>query len=601
MVAAAEQVPVDPSLLLHGTTVATNALLEQRGAVTALVTTPGFSDVIEIGRQDRPSLYDSFDDRAPALVPRRLRFEGDTRDLPGELSGVEAVAISLLYGYERSTEERAIAEAIRVVRPDLAISLSSDVVPEFREYERTITTVLNAYLMPETGRYLSRLVTRAEAVGLPPDIQVMRSSGGLIPIRQAAALPAAILLSGPAGGVVAASAIGEALGRSSLVSFDMGGTSTDVCRIENGRPEVSYERPVAGYPCRMPAVAVHTVGAGGGSVGWVDDGGSLRVGPRSAGAVPGPACYGNGGREPAVTDANVALGRIDPGGVLAGSLPLHSRLAAESLQAIGDQLGMSVEATALGVVEVIEEVMAGAIRTVSIEQGADPRRAALVAFGGAGGLHATALARKLGMAGAVIPPYSGVFSALGLLLSPPRIDIGLSVHLAGGDDLDGAVARVVAESSARLADGGADVESTAGFADVRYRGQSHETTVPYAPGDGWPSLIERFQRLHLEQNGFARYEDPVEVVTVRAESIGRPLITWADLPEVRPRGVAVRVGRTVLTGAGPVDAAVYNRAGLAPGAEIVGPAVVEETDATTYLAPGERARVHGSGTLEVEW
>lgn len=601
VVAGAEQVPIDPARFLHGTTVATNALLERRGASTALVTTPGFGDVLEIGRQDRPSLYDSFDDRALPLVERALRLESDATDLLEQLSGVEAVAVALLYGYERSAEEAAIAEAIRSARPDLAVSLSSEVVAEFREFERTATTVLNAYLMPETGRYLRELVTRAEAAGLPAEIQVMRSSGGLMPIRDAAVLPASILLSGPAGGVVAASAIGEALGRSRLVSFDMGGTSTDVCRIDNGRPEVAYERAVAGYPCRMPAVAVHTVGAGGGSVGWVDEGDSLRVGPRSSGAVPGPACYGNGALEPAVTDANVVLGRIDPGGRLAGSLPILPQLAADAMATIGDRLRLDVPSAALGMVEVIEEVMAAAIRAVSIEQGADPRRAALIAFGGAGGLHATALARKLDMAGAVIPPYSGVFSALGLLLSPPRIDAARSVLLVEGDDLDLATALVMKESSDRLAAGGATAHATSGFADVRYRGQSHETTVPYEPGDGWDVLVERFHAMHLERNGFARQGDPVEMVTVRAESVGRSLLTWADLPEVQPVGAPERGSRTVLTATGAVEAAVFDRSGLASDTEVVGPAIIEETEATTYLSPGERAVVHGSGALEVEW
>jgi N-methylhydantoinase A len=400
--------------------VATNALLEGRGARTALITTPGFCDVIEIGRQDRPSLYDSFADRAVPLVERALRF-GVGAELDA-LGTAEAVAVSLLYGYRTRSAEEEIAAAIHARWPELPISLSSHVVAEFREYERTATTVLNACLMPETGLYLNRLAAGAAAAGLPTDIQVMRSSGGLISIAEGAALPAAILLSGPAAGVVAAGALGKALGKQHLVSFDMGGTSTDVCRIDGGRPEVLYERRVAGHPCRMPAVAVHTVGAGGGSIAWIDEGGSLRVGPRSSGAVPGPACYGNGGVEGAVTDANVVLGRIDPQGRLAGSLPIQHHLAVEALAALGSQLGLSAPEAALGVTTVVEEVMAGAIRTVSIEQGADPRRAALVAFGGAGGLHATALARRLEMAGVLVPPYSGVFSALGLLLSPPRTD-----------------------------------------------------------------------------------------------------------------------------------------------------------------------------------
>jgi N-methylhydantoinase A len=586
---------------LHGTTAATNALLERRGAETALITSPGFADVVEIGRQDRPSLYDSFADRPEPLVPRERRFEAATAsDLDPALGEAAAVAVSLLYGYQNSEQESEIAAALLERWPHLAVSVSSDVVPEFREFERTSTTLINAYLAPETGTYLRRLVERAEAAGLPGAIDVMRSSGGLMPIDEAARLPAAILLSGPAAGVVAAAAVGDVLGRDRLVSFDMGGTSTDVCRIEGGRPEVLYERPVAGHPCRMPSVAIHTVGAGGGSVAWIDGGGSLRVGPRSSGAMPGPASYGNGGTEPAVTDANVALGRINPAGTLAGTLPIRADLAAAALESVGQGLGLSIADTAQGILTVVEEVMAGAIRTVSIEQGADPRDGHLVAFGGAGGLHATALARRLGMAGVIVPPYSGVFSALGLLLSPPRADAALSVRIEDGSRLDAEIAAVVAAAENRLGAGGATAESALAYADVRYRGQSHETTVPYAVGDGWETLLDRFHRMHEERNGFARPQDPVEVVTVRAESMGHPILSWSDLPEVTPVGDVDLPERPMLTDNGEVMARVVNRHGLAAREEIVGPAIVEETEATTYLAPGERAVVHGSGALEVE-
>ncbi len=587
---------------LHGTTVATNALLEHRGADTALLTSIGFADVIEIGRQDRPSLYDSFHDRPEPLVPRTRRYEVDgPGDISDDLGTAGAVAISLLYGYEQPALEQELAGVVQDRWPDIAVSLSSEVAPEFREFERTSTTLINAFLSPETGRYLSRLVDRAAAAGLPDAIEVMRSSGGLMPIAQAATLPAAILLSGPAAGVIAAAAIGDVLGRSRLVSFDMGGTSTDVCRIEGGRPEVLYERPVAGYPCRMPSVAIHTVGAGGGSVAWVDAGGSLRVGPRSSGAMPGPACYGHGGTEATVTDANVALGRINPAGELAGSIPVRADLATGVLGAIGERLGLTVTETALGVVTVVEEIMAGAIRTVSIERGADPREGFLVAFGGAGGLHATALARRLGMAGVVVPPYSGIFSALGLLLSPPRADAAISIRIDTGAALDAETTGIVAAAQERLRRGGAEPESTLAYADVRYVGQAHETTVPYEPGEGWGTLLGRFHELHRVRNGFARPDDPVEVVTVRAESVGRPILTWSDLPEVIPSGAVDMPARPVLTGSGEVTARVINRYGLAAGDEIVGPAVIEEHEATTYVGVGERAIVHASGALEVEW
>jgi len=578
---------------LHGTTAATNALLERTGARTLLVTSPGFEDVIEIGRQDRPSLYDPFADRPEPLVAR-----GDRASNLGavDLDGIEAVAVSLLRSYEDPSQEREIGSEVARLAPEAAVSLSSEVVAEFREFERTSTTVLNAYLTPVVADYLAKLEAGVRSSGLADAIAVMRSSGGLISGSDAAALPASILLSGPAGGVVAAAAIGTALGRDHIIAFDMGGTSTDVCRVQDGRPEISYERAVAGYPCRMPSAAIHTVGAGGGSVGWIDPGGSLRVGPRSAGAEPGPACYGRGGSETTVTDANVVLGRIAPDASLGGRLTIDRALSEAALIELGNPLGLTVEETALGVIRVIEEVMAGAIRTVSIEQGADPRDAWLVAFGGAGGLHATALARSLDMAGVIIPPFGGVFSAAGLLLSPPRIDLAHSVLLREGEDPDPEIDRLGSEALQRLHGGILET-----LADVRYLGQSHEVTVPYAAGDGWDLLAERFHVLHKERNGFARETDPIEVVTIRATVTGTSAIDSETTFSWSPEGEAFLGTRTVVTNAGPAEAAVLRREGLAVGTKITGPAVIQEREATTWIGPGEQAVVSDTGALEVTW
>src|SRR5680860_372322 len=338
---------------LHGTTTATNALLERTGARTLLVTSPGFEDVIEIGRQDRPSLYDPFADRPEPLVQRDDRVS-DLSDIDPALFG--AVAVSLLHSYDDPSAEQAIGRELARVVPETAVALSSDVAAEFREFERTSTTVLNAYLTPVVAAYLSRLEAEVKASGLADAIAVMRSSGGLISGQDAAALPASILLSGPAGGVVAAAAIGRILCRNHVVAFDMGGTSTDVCRIDDGRPEIAYERAVDGYPCRMPSAAIHTVGAGGGSIGWIDPGGSLRVGPKSAGAEPGPACYGRGGTEATVTDANVLLGRIAPRAALGGRLTLDPAPAAAALRSLGEPIGMTDTQAALGLVRVVEAV-----------------------------------------------------------------------------------------------------------------------------------------------------------------------------------------------------------------------------------------------------
>ena len=578
--------------LLLGTTIATNLLLERKGARVALITDPGFEDVIEIGRQDRPSLYDPFADRPKPLVDRAHRFV-DAEQLG---SDVESVAVCLLHSYRDESAEAEVAAAIPL--DDLHISLSSQVAPEFREFERTSTTVLNAYLAPMIDRSLAGLDRRVRDLGYTDEVLVMRSSGGVMTLAEARRLPTAILLSGPAGGAIAAGALGALMGLDNVISFDMGGTSTDVCRIEGGKPEVTYERAIDGYVCRMPSAAIHAVGAGGGSVGWVDSGGALRVGPQSAGADPGPACYGRGGHEATVTDAHVALGRIGPQVSLGGSLEIDPDSSLTALRGLGLPIGLNATGAALGIIRIVEETMAGAVRTVSIEQGADPRLSWLVAFGGAGGLHATALARSLEMPGVLVPPHGGVFSALGLLLSPPRVDLarGVLITTDTKDSLDAIVTEVAKTAHELLADG--TVET---LCDARYLGQAHELTVPYEAGNGWSALADRFHRLHHERNGFSRPGDPVEVVAVRAAATGHPAMRMEDLPESRPTESLESEGREVITDDGSLSATVWNRSALGPGDRISGPAIVEEPEATTYIAPGEHAVVQEIGTLEITW
>ncbi|HSJ35860.1 MAG TPA: hydantoinase/oxoprolinase family protein [Acidimicrobiia bacterium] len=588
--------------LLHGSTVATNALLERKGADTVLVTDEGFEDVLEIGRQDRPSLYDSFHDRPRPLVDRddRLGVTGEVGDLAERISrrAPEAVAVSLAYSFRDPAAEEAVAAAVEPL--GIPVALSHRVVGEFREYERTSTTVLNAYLWPRVAGYLERLAVSTGEVA--ERVQVMRSSGGLMEVDQAAGLAAALLLSGPAGGVVAAARMGQARGYGRLITLDMGGTSTDVCRIENARPEVAYERAVDGYVCRMPSVAVHTIGAGGGSVGWIDPGGSLRVGPRSAGAVPGPAAYGMGGTEATVTDAHIVLGRVDPAVRLAGSLPLDPEAALQALQELGRTADMSPNLVAAGMLEVVEAHMERAIRAVSIEQGADPRQAVLVAFGGAGGLHSSGLARRLGMKAVAIPPYAGVFSALGLLMAPPRLDGARSVLLEEGGDLAGAMASVVDEAVRRFRSAnGVQPARVESLVDMRYRGQSHEITVTVAMPADFATATADFHRLHAEMNGFARLEDPVEAVTVRAVAEGRPLLGWDDLPPVGEGPPPTPRRRHVVFGQNRLPSDVWERATLPAGFEFAGPAVIEEEVGTTVLLPGDTAVVAADGTIEVRW
>jgi 5-oxoprolinase (ATP-hydrolysing) len=551
-----------PSLLAHGTTVATNALLERRGARVALVTTEGFADVIEIGRQDRPSLYDIWADRPTPLVPRELRREvagrldASGRELTPMLpawaglpEGVEAAAVCLLHSDLNPAHERVVAAALEARGVD--VSCSVDVSPEFREYERTVTTVVNAYLRPVCRPYLSQLG------GLAGEVLVMTSAGGLVDSGAAAQLPAALLLSGPAGGVRAGAAVAAACGYPDAVTFDMGGTSTDVCLVRGGVPEPAPGLEVAGFPVRLPALDIHTIGAGGGSIARLDPGGALTVGPESAGAGPGPACYGRGGTAPTVTDADLVLGRIPAGAAFPGLGALDAAAAAAALVGV---LGSAPEAgpdpsapdLAAGVVAVVDAAMEQAVRAVTVERGVDPAGLALVAFGGAGPLHACALAEALGMAAVIVPPRAGVLSAVGLLCSPRQRELvrswpdpgdraGLDAALAAlGDEARAAVAGTGAADDDRGPAGEKGVSAGAAgdveveFAlDCRYRGQSHELSVP---------SVEAFHAEHGRRNGYARPEAPVEVVALRARA-RRPAPLDADaLPTpVRERHIGPAV------------------------------------------------------------
>ncbi len=461
---------VESSLLAHGTTVATNALLERRGAAVALITTAGVEDVIEIGRQNRPSLYDQWADRPAPLVPRawrlgvagRLAADGSELQplgaVPAVPHDVAAVAVCLLHADLEPSHERAVAAVLRERGFD--VSCSSEVSPEFREYERTVTTVVNAYLRPVCRAYLGRLRR------LAPEVRVMTSAGGLVDVATGADRPAGLLLSGPAAGVRAAAAAAAANGFAGAISFDMGGTSTDVCLIAGGLPEPAPSLVVGGFPVRLPALAIHTIGAGGGSIATLDAGGAVAVGPRSAGAVPGPACYGRGGTAPTVTDADLALGRIPPDAELPGIGRLDGGAARRALTEAG--------VDAADVVTAVDAAMAEALRVVSVAQGVDPSDLALVAFGGAGPLHACALADALGMPAVVVPARAGVFSAVGLLAAPGQIDVVRSWATPSDHaGLDAARAALGAEASARLGPGA----SVTTMIDGRYAGQSHELTV----------------------------------------------------------------------------------------------------------------------------
>ncbi|HEX2192879.1 MAG TPA: hydantoinase/oxoprolinase family protein [Acidimicrobiales bacterium] len=513
-----------PQLLAHGTTVATNALLERRGARVTLLTTHGFADVLEIARQDRPSLYDIWADRPEPLVPRDRRLEVpgrldatgseleplDTDAVPELPDTTESVAVSLLHADLDPAHERAVAAALADRGAD-DVTCSSEVSPEFREYERTVTTVVNAYLRPRLRRYLRSLVDVADRV------LVMTSAGGLLPADEAAELPVALLLSGPAGGVRAGAAAAAGAGFPDAVTFDMGGTSTDVCLVQGGTPEPAPGRTAAGFPIRLPALDIHTIGAGGGSIAAIDSGGALVVGPESAGADPGPACYGRGGSRPTVTDADLVLGRI-PADAAFGGLEALDRAAAEA--ALAD-----VGASAEGVVSVVDAAMERAVRVVSVQRGVDPAGLALVAFGGAGPLHACAVADGAGMRAVVVPPRAGVLSAVGLLCSPRQRDLVRSwPHPGDHEGLDDALADLADAARRAVDDEGAEVVTSL---DCRYAGQSHELTV---------ARPEDFEDEHRRRNGYARSGAPLEIVALRARARLPAAVSVDDLgPPSTPR------------------------------------------------------------------
>ncbi|MEX0863632.1 MAG: hydantoinase/oxoprolinase family protein [Acidimicrobiia bacterium] len=576
----------DDDLFLHGTTAATNALLEERGAVVALVTGAGFEDLVEIARQDRPSLYDPAVDRPAPLVTRsaRVGHDGDVGATVGRLAELEpaVVVVGLVEGYRDPDEERDLAAAIRE-RLEMPVIEATTISPEFREYERIATSLLSAYLTPSVAGYLGALGERLTVSRR----LVMTSAGGLLPFDQGAANAARLVLSGPAGGVVAAAALGAHHGHPSVISFDMGGTSTDVCRISGGVPAVGSGHRVAGRVNRVPSVPVRTIGAGGGSVGWLDPGGALRVGPRSAGAAPGPAACGQGGVEATVTDANLMLGHIPADLALGGRLLLDPRLAEEALARLAEIAGLSPRGTAQGMIEIVDSHMEHALRAVTVEEGVDPRDSVLVAFGGAGGLHAGRLARSLQIPKVLVPPLSGVLSAVGLLLASPRADATRTVLMADGDpQLDRHVSTVVEEARRKYADlfGHPALGAGVGF-DCRYAGQSHELEVDAAPS--WPSIRAGFEEAHLRQFGFVRPGEPVEVVNVRAVAIGDPPLRWEQVMPDLPRGEAVGRG------------GVWQRATLPAGFETMGPGVIVEDSSAVLLEAGDRLVVLLDGTLEI--
>jgi N-methylhydantoinase A len=616
----------------HGTTVATNALIQRKGGSVALITTKGFRDLLEIGRQARPHMYSLQIDQPEALVPRERRFEVEERITHGPRvvtplaeesmrrsvraaldSGAEACAVCLLFSFLDDSHERRIGRALAEADGERYVSLSSEVQPEFREYERFSTAVLNAYLQPVMGRYLSDLEEQLRNRMPQAKVGIYQSSGGLMSVEAARRFPVRSALSGPAAGAIGAIFSTRQSARPNVITLDMGGTSADVALIRNYEAGTGFDREVAGFPVRLPMIDIHTVGAGGGSIAWFDRDGLMKVGPASAGADPGPACYGKGGREATVTDANLLLGRLSAKGLVGGRMPLDAALARKAVEPIAAKLGLSPERAALGILEIVVANMVRAIRVVSVERGHDPRDYCLLAFGGAGPLHAAAVARSLGIREILVPSAPGILCAQGLIASELKSDFVRSERVALSDAsfsiLHRHIAALVEEAGAWF--GGEGVAaSERGLAlslDMRYVGQNFELAVPLGKSSGGklPRLPDseeirrRFFAIHKRYYGFHSETDPVEIVNVRLSATGA--ITRLDVPKQRMRRAAKPLAaehRAVwFNRSRPTRTPVFERARLAPGQAVAGPAIIEQFDSTTVLYPGDRARVDAAQNL----
>lgn len=618
------------SRFAHGTTVATNALLQRKGGRLALVTTSGFRDLLEIGRQVRPKVYDLQIDSPPPLIPRHQRFEINERigskgevitSLKDEdidkvieeiraLDDIDGVAVCLLFSFLNPAHEQRIGEAIKAALPDMAISLSSEVHPEFREYERFSTAVINAYLQPEVSRYMENLKQGIVRDAPAAKLGIFQSSGGLTSVERASQFPVRMALSGPAAGVVGAAQCAVKADIGDVITLDMGGTSTDVCVIRDGKADLANMRDISGFRIRLPMVDINTVGAGGGSIAHIGRDGLMKVGPISAGAVPGPACYGHGGIEPTVSDANLVLGRL-PEQLVGGGLVLDQAKAVAAISPLADHLGMSIEATALGIIGIVNSNMTRAIRAVTVERGHDPRHFALMPFGGAGGLHATDVAESLMMKTILIPRSPGILCAEGLIVA----DLQESFVATKRTPLDGdlspvktVLAELIDKAMPWFEDEGAGSDSLALMlqVDMRYIGQNYELSVPAGDMLASPELPDPehlkslFFEAHERSYGHHDKEAAVEIVNIRLQAV-------ASLPEISSVKVSVSSSSEPVEyrevwfdPEGPCRTPVFDRASLEPGFTHEGAAIFTQTDATTLMPPWCRMHVDKQENLILE-
>jgi N-methylhydantoinase A len=633
----------DVAYVGHGMTTATNALLQRSGGRIAFVTNEGFRDLLLIGRQNRPSLYDIRKTRPEPLVRRedchtvRGRLDPAGNEVtPLDEDGlrriaetlrrdrVGAVAVCFLHAYANPAHERRAGAILGAALPGVPVCISTEILAEFREYERASTVALNAYLLPVMESYLASLTDLladpGEGLGLAADVpvMVMEAAGGLMTVATARDKPVHTVLSGPAGGVVASAHVAGLSGCRDIIAMDMGGTSTDISVVLDGRPQVTREAALDGIPIRIPVIDINAIGAGGGSIAWIDDGGALRVGPRSAEAVPGPACYGRGGGEPTVTDANLVLGRLGGDTRLGGELTLDAEAARRAIATrIAEPLGLDLVAAASGILRVANATMARGIRVVSVERGHDPRRLSLVPFGGAGPMHGSPLARDLAIPRLLIPPAPGILCALGMLVADLRHDL-VQTRLAAHRDLSPGEARAVFEpmlaEARRLLDADRvpkERQRIETRLDMRYVGQSYELPIPIAGFSQaeWAALVPAFHAEHASRFGHSDPNAPVEIVSFAVTATG--LIDTPELPRPKQGGAeppqdAQRGSRRAYFDAaqgrsgGWAECPVWRREALFAGNRVAGPAIIEEISATTVLYPGDRAHVDAIGSLIVE-
>ncbi len=613
----------DIELIAHGTTVGTNTLLQRNGARIALITTKGFRDLLEIGRQTRPINYNMHIDFPPAVVPRHRRIELSERiGAGGEIvaevdpveleqvlekllgEGPEAIAVCFLFGYLNPKHEQQVKQRIASAAPQMLVSLSSEVQPEFREYERISTTVINAYLQPVLAKYLDSLSKRLAASRPKTQIAISRSNGGLMSLSHARQFPVRTSLSGPAAGVVGAIDVLRTAERPNAITFDMGGTSADVALVRSFDCGYRHKSEIGGFPIRMAVLDINTVGAGGGSIAWFDKDELLKVGPRSAGADPGPACYGLGGVEPTVTDANLVLGRLPSIGLLGGSMQLSADRAREAVAKVSEPLGLSVEQGAIGILDIVSSNMVRAIRAITVERGFDPREFSLLAFGGAGPLHARQVAIALGVTEIIVPPLPGILCAQGALASKFKEDLVRTVRqeLRTSMDLD-----VLAQAIDALLEAASLWSRSEGLSaapqdvsvviEMRYVGQNFELTVPLQKDEvrrlpSLDTLRSRFFAQHDQHYGFHSSDGLIEAVNIRltVEVSSGQADTDTSYRKVERQGIPSGT-REIWFNSAPTSTPVYVRSSLVPGQKIVGPAVVDQTDTTTLLFPGDRLSV----------